>query len=117
MEFDFKNKEMFDAAMRTIQSTMKEKGISDYKLDSRVEDDVESPGIDGAVDSAEEEIKELKESLNAMIEENRYPITVTLPLIMESLFWASRSRASEQAILEFATNLVLSNKKGTILDI
>lgn len=118
MEFDFKNKEMFDAAMRTIQSTMKEKGKSDYKLDSRVEDDVEAPGIDGAVDSAEaEEIKELKESLNAMIEENRYPITVTLPLIMESLSWASRSRASEQAILEFATNLVLSNKKGTILDI
>ena len=109
MEFDFKNQAMFNAAMETIKNTMKECGKADYKLDSRIDDDV-APEVNP------EEVA-LKEDICLMIESNRYPLTVTLPLIIESMKWASKNRSTEYEILKFANNLVESNVNGIVLDI
>ena len=108
MEFDFKNQSMFNAAMETIKNTMKECGKADYKLDSRIDDDV-APEVNP------EEVA-LKEDICLIIESNRYPLTVTLPLIIESMKWASKVRATEHDILKFANNLIESNT-GDILDV
>ena len=112
MEFDFKNEGMFRAATSTIEDVMKSLGKKDYKLDTRTEDDVETPQV---LSDAEKE--EIKESYNVFVSNGRSPIMVTLPLIVESMKWASKAQVSEEAILKYATNLATRYNPGSCLDI
>lgn len=108
MEFDYKNESMYNAALEAIRNTMKLKNKTDYKLDSRIDDDV--------VEVPDKEVEDLKEEIKQVIQANRYPVTVTLPLIIEGLKWASKIRANEGEILKFAANLI-ENNNGSILDV
>lgn len=112
MEFDFKNEGMFRAATSTIEDVMKSLGKKDYKLDTRTEDDVETPQV---LSDAEKE--EIKESYNVFVSNGRSPVMVTLPLIVESMKWASKAQVSEEAILKYATNLATRYNPGSCLDI
>lgn len=112
MEFDFKNEGMFRAATSTIEEVMKSLGKKDYKLDTRTEDDVDAPQI-----LSDEEKEEIKESYNVFVSNGRSPVMVTLPLIVESMKWASNARLSEETILKYATNLATRYNPGSCLDI
>lgn len=112
MEFDFKNEGMFRAATSTIEDVMKSLGKKDYKLDTRTEDDVETPQV-----LSDDEKEEIKESYNVFVSNGRSPVMVTLPLIVESMKWASKAQVSEEAILKYATNLATRYNPGSCLDI
>lgn len=112
MEFDFRNSDMFNAAIKTIHGVMKAKGKKDYKLDSR-EDDDSAP--ETSID--DDNVDQLKEEYGIYLENNRSPMMVTLPFIVESLKWASRSGANESSILKFANGLASNYNSGSCLDI
>lgn len=147
MEFDYKNQSMFSAAMKTIQNIMNEKGKTDYKLDSRTEEDTGDSSIDS---SSEEKIEEktyddwktmtpdeeederscnkkkdeefdesasLKESIDIIVENDRFPITVTLPFLIETLAWAAKNQVKESEIYEYALKIVDSYNDGDIIDL
>lgn len=110
MEFDFRNSDMFNAAIKTIHGVMKAKGKKDYKLDSREDDD-------SAPEMETDNVDQLKEEYGIYLENNRSPMMVTLPFIVESLKWASRSGANESSILKFANGLASNYNSGSCLDI